>query len=219
MRVLFSCMPWEGHFRPLVPLAHALAARGHDVAFAAASVWEPRTEEEGFPLFAAGLSQDEGRALFAPFREKIFQLPPEGRRTHQFSKLFAMIHAPAKLPEVLGVARSWRADAIVHDRLRPRGSDRRRLARATVCEPLLRGDDPARRARGGARVPRTVVARRGARAGSVRGRVPRLVRRPRAAELRLGAAARQGRQPPARPRHRRRTASLAPTSSSRRWCT
>jgi UDP:flavonoid glycosyltransferase YjiC (YdhE family) len=115
MRLLFSCMPWEGHFRPLVPLAHALSARGHDVAFAAAAVWEPRAQEEGFPLLAAGMTREEGGALFAPFRGKIFSLPPEERRTHQFSMLFARLHAPAKLPELIGVARSWRADAIVHD--------------------------------------------------------------------------------------------------------
>jgi calicheamicin 3'-O-methyl-rhamnosyltransferase len=115
MRVLFSCMPWEGHFRPLVPLAHALGARGHDVAFAAASAWAERAEEEGFPLLAAGMTREEGGALFAPFREEIFRLPPEERRTHQFSTLFAKFHAPAKLPEVIGVARSWRADAIVFD--------------------------------------------------------------------------------------------------------
>jgi UDP:flavonoid glycosyltransferase YjiC (YdhE family) len=108
-------MPWEGHFRPLVPLAHALAARGHDVAFAAAVAWEPRAEEEGFPLLPAGLSQDEGRVLMAPYREKIFELPPEERRTQQFSNLFARFHAPAKLPDVIGVARSWRADAIAYD--------------------------------------------------------------------------------------------------------
>ncbi len=88
---------------------------GTTIAFAAAAEWEPRTAEEGFPLLAAGMTRDEGQALFAPFREKIFQLPPEVRRPHQFSALFAMIHAPAKLPEVLGVARSWRADAIVYD--------------------------------------------------------------------------------------------------------
>jgi UDP:flavonoid glycosyltransferase YjiC (YdhE family) len=108
-------MPWEGHFRPLLPLAHALSARGHDVAFAAAAEWEPRAEEEGFPLLAAGMTRDEGVALFAPFREQMFQLPPAERRTHQFSLLFARFHAPAKLPEVIGVARSWRADAIVYD--------------------------------------------------------------------------------------------------------
>src|SRR5687768_17196795 len=108
-------MPWEGHFRPLVPLAHALAARGHDVAFATAAAWEPRVAEERFPVLPAGLSQDEGNELFAPFREKIFRLPGEVRRPHHFSTLFARIHAPAKLPELIGVARSWGADAIVYD--------------------------------------------------------------------------------------------------------
>jgi UDP:flavonoid glycosyltransferase YjiC (YdhE family) len=61
------------------------------------------------------MTRDEGAALFAPFRVKVFELPPEERRTHQFAMLFARFHAPAKLPEVIGVARSWRADAIVYD--------------------------------------------------------------------------------------------------------
>jgi UDP:flavonoid glycosyltransferase YjiC (YdhE family) len=108
-------MPWEGHFRPLLPLAHALAGRGHDVVLATAAEWEPRAAEEGFPLLAAGLTQEEGLVLFAPVREQVFQLPPETRRTQQFSKLFGMIHAPAKLPALREVARSWRADAIVAD--------------------------------------------------------------------------------------------------------
>ena len=108
-------MPWEGHFRPLVPLAHALSVRGHDVAFAAAAAWASRAEEEGFPLLPAGMTREEGGAVFEAYRESVFALPPEERRTQQFSKLFGMIHAPAKLPEVLGVARAWRPDAIVHD--------------------------------------------------------------------------------------------------------
>ena len=45
-------MPLEGHFRPLLPLAHALAARGHELAFAAAPAWQPRVSEEGFPTLA-----------------------------------------------------------------------------------------------------------------------------------------------------------------------
>jgi UDP:flavonoid glycosyltransferase YjiC (YdhE family) len=108
-------MPWEGHFRPLVPLAHALTARGHEIAFASAAAWQPRADEEGFALLAAGLSEDEGRARFAPFREEIFALSGETRRPRQFSTLFGRIHAPAKLPDLIGVARSWHADAIVHE--------------------------------------------------------------------------------------------------------
>ncbi|HUQ21559.1 MAG TPA: nucleotide disphospho-sugar-binding domain-containing protein [Gaiellaceae bacterium] len=115
MRVLFSCTASEGHFRPLLPLAQALRARGHDVAFASAAAWRPRTDEEGFLLLGAGLSEEEGRARMARFQEKIFALPAETRRPQQFSTLFGRIHAPAKLPELLRVARSFRAEAIVHE--------------------------------------------------------------------------------------------------------
>ena len=115
MRVLFSCMPWEGHFRPLVPLAHALAARGHDVAFASASAWEPRARDEGFELHAAGLSQDEGRERIAPLWEAVLELPPERRRPLAFSTIFGRVHAPQKLPDLLRVARAWEPDAIVYD--------------------------------------------------------------------------------------------------------
>jgi UDP:flavonoid glycosyltransferase YjiC (YdhE family) len=115
VRLLFSCMPWEGHFRPLVPLAQALGRRGHQVAFASASEWEPRAREEGFDLLAAGLSQEEGRARFAPDRQWIFQLPPAERRPLQFSRLFAMVHAPVKVPDLVEVAREWGADAIIFD--------------------------------------------------------------------------------------------------------
>ena len=106
---------WEGHFRPLVPLAHALSARGHELAFAAAAAWEPRAEEEGFPLLPAGMTRDEGGALFAPFRERILALPPEERRTHQFSMLFAEVPRPGEAAGGARRARAWRADAIVYD--------------------------------------------------------------------------------------------------------
>ena len=54
-----------------------------------------------------------------------------------------MIHAPAKLPEVIGVRAvvARRRDRV--RQLRPRGADRRRLARAPVGEPFLRRDGPA----------------------------------------------------------------------------
>src|SRR5215218_10072185 len=73
-------MPWEGHFRPLVPLAHGLARRGHDVVFVAARDWAPAVEAEGFRLLSAGLSQAEGRARIAPLWAEVLRLPPEDRR-------------------------------------------------------------------------------------------------------------------------------------------
>src|SRR5688500_14877365 len=79
VRVLMSCIPSEGHFRPLLPLAHALAERGHDVAFAAAAAWEPRVADEGYPLLAAGISEQEARAQLATEHAAVFALPPETR--------------------------------------------------------------------------------------------------------------------------------------------
>ena len=147
MRVLFSCIPGEGHFSPLLPLARALAGRGHDVAFALAEDWRNRTEEEGFESLVAGPSMAEVQARFAPEREQIFRLPPEQRRPLQFSALFGRLFAPAKLPALLDEARSWHADAIVYDSGDLAAPIAATVARATVREPLVRGDDSIRGAR------------------------------------------------------------------------
>jgi UDP:flavonoid glycosyltransferase YjiC (YdhE family) len=115
VRFLFSCVPWEGHYRPLVPLARELTGRGHDVVFATGAAWEERAVEDGFAFLPVGPSEREVRAEFAPLRERIFELPPETRRPHQFSTLFARIYAPAKASELIAAGRSWEADALVYD--------------------------------------------------------------------------------------------------------
>ncbi len=115
MRFLFSCVPSQGHFSPLLPLAHALAARGHEVAFAVAAAWEPRVRDEGFATLPAGISEEEGRVRAAPERREIFALGPEGRRPQLFTLMFAKVHASAKVDELLEAARRFEPDAIVHD--------------------------------------------------------------------------------------------------------
>ena len=115
MRVLISCIPSEGHFRPLLPLAQALAGRGHDVVFATAEAWRPRVEEEGFGLLAAGISEHEARKQLLPAFADVFALPPETRRPEAFTAIFALTHAPQKLAALVDVARSWQPDVIVWD--------------------------------------------------------------------------------------------------------
>jgi UDP:flavonoid glycosyltransferase YjiC (YdhE family) len=115
MRFLFSCMAWEGHFRPLVPIAHALASRGHDVAFASAADWAPVVEADGFQFLPTGLSRPDGLVRIEPLWADVLALPPEERRLQAFPTIFARVHAPAKLPELLDVVRSWEPDAIVFD--------------------------------------------------------------------------------------------------------
>lgn len=115
MRTLISCIPSEGHFSPLLPLARALRARGHEVAFAVAESWRPRAAEEGFESFAAGPAARDVHARFEPERRRIFELPQEERRPLQFSGLFGRLHAPEKLPDLLAVAREWRPGVVVYD--------------------------------------------------------------------------------------------------------
>ena len=55
MRVLITTL----HFHPLVPVAQALEAAGHEVAFACSEDNRPAVEATGFRLFPAGTSMRE----------------------------------------------------------------------------------------------------------------------------------------------------------------
>jgi UDP:flavonoid glycosyltransferase YjiC (YdhE family) len=54
MRLLFAFTGGRGHAEPLVPLASAAAAAGHEVAFAGRAAHVREIEELGFRAFAAG---------------------------------------------------------------------------------------------------------------------------------------------------------------------
>ena len=116
MRMLFSTTPLDGHFRPLLPLARALRARGHDIAFATAASWHPVVEAEGFEALAAGADHTaaKGVRLDAGW-DAIQELPALDRRQYVFSYLFAQGHAPLKLPPLLDAARAWGAQAVVYE--------------------------------------------------------------------------------------------------------
>lgn len=113
MRLLFGTTPLDGHFRPLLPLARALAAAGHEVVFATEESWHPHVGAEGFAALPAGPTHAAVRAQVSATMAQMLALPPEERRLTGFPALFAEGHAPRRLPDLLDVARSWRADAIV----------------------------------------------------------------------------------------------------------
>lgn len=115
MRVLFSCTPGEGHYAPLLPLAHAFRERGDRVAFATAERTCARARLEGFEGLPAGLEVDELEARFGHRRAQLAALPPTERRRFGFGWRFAALDAPAKLDALLAAARAWRPDLIVHE--------------------------------------------------------------------------------------------------------
>src|SRR5439155_7363373 len=74
MRVLLTTQPGYGHFRPLLPLAHALVAAGHEVRVATSASFAPVVEREGFRAEAAGLDWLHGVDSTIPPE---LQPPPE----------------------------------------------------------------------------------------------------------------------------------------------
>jgi UDP:flavonoid glycosyltransferase YjiC (YdhE family) len=111
VRILFSSTPGEGHVRPLLPLARALAARGHEIAFSTTAGWAPRLVEEGFPVFPAGIEHAAARShVDAAERSRV---APADLRLFLFPRIFGRGQATAKTPQLLEHARAWKPEAIV----------------------------------------------------------------------------------------------------------
>ena len=115
VRLLFSCVSLEGHLEPLLPLARALAAAGHEVTFATGADREHQILAAGFLHSPAGPSGQDAREPAAGIRRELLSLPVEERRRFGFSRIFASVHAPPKLPALLALLRAGPMDAIVHD--------------------------------------------------------------------------------------------------------
>ena len=109
MRALCTCVPGYGHFHPMVPVARALQAVGHDVVFATEERFCARVRAAGFPAFPAGLGP--GRVA-----QRTLALPDVAGDAWRFgAQMFAGVAAPAKLPDLLAVVDDWRPDLVVSD--------------------------------------------------------------------------------------------------------
>lgn len=108
MRVLFTTQPGSGHFHPLVPLARALAAAGHDVAFASAASLGPTIIASGFHAFPAGLDWFAGDP--ARPRPMLPRVPGEPLGVHWITIL-----ADPMIADLERLCADWRPDLLVRD--------------------------------------------------------------------------------------------------------
>ena len=113
MRILFTVRLGLGHLHPLVPIARATAAVGHEVAFAAPRSVTPLVERAGFRCHPAGLDVDvRNMEHVVP---ELRGVVGEARAAVAWQHLFAG-HAPAAMvPALLDVASAWHPDVIVRD--------------------------------------------------------------------------------------------------------
>lgn len=112
MRVLFSFAGGSGHFLPLVPVARAVRAAGHAVAFAGQPAMVPAVEAAGFAAFATG-----GATLrSSPERTPLLPFDAE-REDRAVRDGFAGRVARDRAAALLDLCGRWRPDLLVCDEM------------------------------------------------------------------------------------------------------
>lgn len=114
MRVLFTTQPGEGHLNPLIPLAHALTAAGHEVAVACASAFCSTVEARGFRAFPVGRdwTLTDGITTHWPQARDV---PRDQFVAYVLSTFFAGDLVERALPDLLALADTWSPDVIVRE--------------------------------------------------------------------------------------------------------
>ena len=109
MRLLLSAVGGEGHLRPLLPLALAATAAGHEVGITAAPSLRSAAAGGGRRFFPA---RPDVRPVHAPLR-------PVDREREQTAvrDAFAGWMARERAEDLLRTCSSWRPDVIVRDEL------------------------------------------------------------------------------------------------------
>ena len=115
VRCLFTCRHGFGHVLPLLPLARAVEAAGHAVAFATGDPFQRVARDAGFAAFTAGLSVDCWREEFTGRFGDFDQIPPTGYRELFFGQVFTDLEVPARLRDLVAIVDRWQPDVLVHE--------------------------------------------------------------------------------------------------------
>lgn len=106
MRLLVTSFPGLGHLHPVAPLARAAAAAGHDVRVAIPPELVEWTRRCGLTAVAAGPSAEQRLAVAAA----------RAADGHDFAaEVFTTASVPALIEELVGLARDWQPDLVLHE--------------------------------------------------------------------------------------------------------
>ncbi len=113
MRALFTTHSIHSHWHPLVPLARALEAAGHEVAFATTPTFCLTIEAAGFSALPAGRrdTPEERRAR----EEQRARLTPLQDTDYTVGEVFGREVGERSLPDLLAIMRDWRPDVVVRE--------------------------------------------------------------------------------------------------------
>lgn len=112
MKVLMTTHPGFGHWHPLVPLAQALIAAGHELQVACSASFVPRVAAFGVPAMAMGLDwlESEPERAFPEVEE----MSPEEREFF-ITEIFSDSAANQMTYDLLELFKSWQPDVVVRD--------------------------------------------------------------------------------------------------------
>ncbi|HEX6714377.1 MAG TPA: glycosyltransferase [Thermoleophilaceae bacterium] len=111
MRILITTTPGRGHWQPMLPLANALVAAGHELRWATAREACGPLRERGFDVVEAG-AHDLEMPAFPP---EIAALPPAERPERMFGVIFGPRRAAPMLRDLVPVVEDWRPRLLVCD--------------------------------------------------------------------------------------------------------
>ncbi|HYR61142.1 MAG TPA: glycosyltransferase [Actinomycetota bacterium] len=115
MRVLITSPAMLGHIHPMVPLARAIAERGHDVRWALPADGVGEVERRGIRAVAAAPSLPIGPALAKQRYPELNDLPPADVPAVMFGKLWGAIAAPEMLHGLVPLTLAWRPHLVITD--------------------------------------------------------------------------------------------------------
>ncbi len=115
MRILFSSTWGAGHVFPMVPLARAFAAAGHDVLWAAPEPACGRVEAAGLTARQCGFDLVEVQQIRVRLQEATAALPGPERADVAFPTMFGGWAMPVMTRDLLPLGREWRPDLMVHE--------------------------------------------------------------------------------------------------------
>ena len=135
MRFLFTSLPGTGHIHPLVPVAMALQANGHEVVFASSRSVSDSLQRIGFRHLAIGPDWMEGGD--DPIASRLRALDNSGQ-----NKLFIELAAMGAVSALLDHCEVWRPDAIVCEHTEYAGRLVGELAGIPVATKLIGNPPP-----------------------------------------------------------------------------
>lgn len=115
MKTLFSSTPGDGHINPLLPLSRALAARGHQVAFATSKEQVPKLRAEGFTWFACGPDTVTLKSRFRSYLSDRPALTSADFLPFVISRRYAIGDVPERVADLRVIVDAYRPDLLIFE--------------------------------------------------------------------------------------------------------